>query len=82
MASLQNSTLGFLLDKAKEMEKKYEWLQATKFYKKASDMVLDEKDILKAAELQEKIGFCFYRAADQAVTNIDFRKLMKLWILS
>ncbi|MCJ7614784.1 hypothetical protein MUO71_08505, partial [Candidatus Bathyarchaeota archaeon] len=66
-----------LLNKAKEMEKKYEWLQATELYKKASDLVLKEKDPLKAAELQEQNGFCFYRAALQTQTNIEFRKLLK-----
>ena len=77
MIALQETNVESLLEKAKELEKKYEWLQAAKFYKKAFDMVLDEKDVLKAAEFQEQIGFCFIKAADQAETNKEFREHMK-----
>jgi hypothetical protein len=66
-----------LLKKAKEHEKTYEWLQAKQFYKKAADLALEMKDLLKAAELQERLGYCLYRAAFQAQTNSDFRKLLK-----
>ena len=64
-----------LLEKAKELEKRYNWLDAIDFYEQASSLV--SKDFLKAAELQERIGFCFIKAADQAETNIEFRKHMK-----
>ncbi len=76
-AALVEGTLEPLLKKAKEQEKKYEWLQATKLYKKIVDLALEQKAFLKAAELQERLGFCFYKAADQVQTNIEFRKLMK-----
>jgi len=62
---------------AKEQEKKYEWLQAADYYSKASDVALREKDITKAAELQEKSGYSFYRASLQAKTNSQFKKRMK-----
>ncbi|MFC1487804.1 ATPase domain-containing protein [Thermoproteota archaeon] len=65
------------MNKAKEQEKKFEWLQATNSYDEASDLALKEKDSFKAAELQERLGFCFIKAADQADTNKEFRKLMK-----
>ena len=65
------------MKKAKEQEKKYEWLQVADYYSKAYDIVLKEKDITKAAELQEEIGYCFYRAALQSKTNSQFKKRMK-----
>jgi tetratricopeptide (TPR) repeat protein len=66
-----------LLKKAKEHEKKYEWLQATKLYDEAYDLSLKKQDFLKASELQERKGCCFFRAAFQSQTNIEFRKLIK-----
>ena len=66
-----------LLSKAKEHEKKYEWLQATKLYKEVADLASEEKDLAKVSELQEQTGYCFYRVAFQAETNIEFRRLMK-----
>ena len=74
---LQKGNLESLLDRAKELEKKYEWLQAAEFYKKAADLVLAENDLFKAADLNEKMGFCYYRAALQAQSNIEFRKTLK-----
>jgi hypothetical protein len=41
---LKKSNLKSFLEKAKELEKKYEWFQATEFYKKAVDLALEEKD--------------------------------------
>jgi hypothetical protein len=52
--ALQNSSLESLLTKARELEKKYEWLQAAECYKKASDLTLDEKHFLKTADFQPK----------------------------
>ncbi|MFX0212206.1 MAG: hypothetical protein ACFFDT_39905, partial [Candidatus Hodarchaeota archaeon] len=66
-----------LLKKAKELEKKYEWLQATECYRKATDLVLVEKHFLKAADLHDQMGFCFHKAALQAKTNTEFKKLLK-----
>jgi hypothetical protein len=77
---LQKENLELLLDKAKDFEKKYEWLQAAECYKKASDLALDEKDFLKTADFQEKTSFSFYKAAFQAQTNTEFKERMKLAI--
>ncbi|MGD9131413.1 MAG: ATPase domain-containing protein [Candidatus Bathyarchaeota archaeon] len=66
-----------LLEKAKELEKKYEWLQAAELYKKASKILFEEKDFVNAAELAERLGYCYFKAADQAGTNKEFRKHMK-----
>ena len=79
--ALLDGALGPLLNTAKELEKKYMWLQATKIYSKASDLALEEKDSLKAAELDEKSGYCFYRASLQAESNPEFIGRMEQAIL-
>ena len=65
-----------LLEKTKELEKRYDWLDAADFYEQAYSLV--SEDFLKAAELQERIGFCFFKAARQADTNDIFRDRMDL----
>ncbi len=65
MIALNNARLQSLLDKAKKKERKYEWLQAADVYTKVINL-LEEKNVLKTAELQEKIGYCYFRAAFQA----------------
>ena len=65
-----------LLDKAKEQEKMYNWLGAADFYEQASGLA--SEDFLKVAELQERIGYCFFRAALQAQANKQFNKRMKM----
>ena len=64
------------------MEKSYEWLQATEYYRKALDLEIAEKDSLKAADLKERMGFCFYRSAFQARDNVEFKKMIKKAIRS
>ena len=76
MGSLQKGNLESLLDKAKELEKKYEWLQAAKCYGKASELVFDGI-ALKKADLNEGMGFCYYKASLQAKSNVEFRKILK-----
>jgi len=66
------------LKKAKEHEKKYEWLQAAENYKKANNFTLVKNDLKRSVELDEKIGFCFYRSARQAQNKSEFNKCMKL----
>ena len=82
LIALQNDSLEPLLKKAKEIEKKYEWLQAAEVYGKAADLVFAENDILKAAALNERTGFCYYRASLQAQSNSEFRKILKQSILA
>jgi len=77
--SLQKE-LGPLLEKTKELEKRYNWLDAADFYEQAYSLV--SEDYLTAAELQERIGFCFFRAAWQADTTDIFRNRMELAVKS
>jgi hypothetical protein len=69
-----------LLEKAKELEKRYDWFDATDFYEQAYSLV--SEDFLKGAELQERIGFCFFNAAWQAETTDIFRNRMELAVKS
>jgi len=75
---LDNGSLEVLLDKAKESEKKYEWLHAADIYCKVSDSVLEKNDFLKAGGIQDFIGFCYFKAALQAETKPQFNDRMKL----
>jgi tetratricopeptide (TPR) repeat protein/KaiC/GvpD/RAD55 family RecA-like ATPase len=77
LISLPDENLESLITKAKELEKKYEWLQAAELYQKSVEFASIEKDLLKAAELQKKFGFCFYKAAFQSHSNIEYRKRMQ-----
>jgi len=66
------------LNKAKGLEKRFDWLGAVGFYEEAFGLALRLDDFLKAAEVRERMGFCFFRAALQAETHRDFRSRMKL----
>ena len=61
-----------LLTQAKEKEKKHDWLGAAELHEEASDRVRRQEDFLKAGDIQERIGYCFYRAAFQAERHEDF----------
>jgi len=80
--ALEGNNLESILTKAKEMERKYDWLQAINIYEEALNSSFCKNDVLEAAEFQEKIGFCLYRAAMQAKSNIEFKKLIKKSIIA
>ena len=50
-----------ILGEATQLEKKYEWLQASDLYKQAMSRI-DEEGHFKRGEIQEKIGRCLHRA--------------------
>ena len=77
---MQNNNLESLLKKAKDLEKKYEWLQAAEFYENASSLALKDNDSARALDLIDRIGLCYYRGAFQAQTNTKFRERLKLAI--
>jgi hypothetical protein len=74
---LQKGNLESLLDRAKELEKKYEWLRATEFYHKAVTQTIETKDFFETAKLQEKVGYCYFRAALQAQQPEQNKKRMQ-----
>ena len=76
---MQTKDLEQILNKASQLEKKYEWLQATKYYKKCVDLLL-ENQLNKKIELHDRIGFCYYKAAFQVKTNKEFIRNITLAI--
>lgn len=66
-----------VLRKAKELEKKYDWGKAAALYEQAL-RVDGKKDFVRKGEIEEKAGYCFYRAAFQADTQEEFIKHMQL----
>jgi len=77
LIAVQVDNLESLIQKAKEQEKKYEWLQAAEVYQTASDTAIKHDDLKIIAQLYDKRGFCFFKAAFQAQSNKQFIKTMK-----
>ena len=61
-----------LLAHAEEKEKEFDWMGAVPFYEKTLSLALKQKNFLKTGEVQDKMGFCFRRAATQAETAEEF----------
>jgi len=73
---LESSDVESFLSQAKEREKAYDWLGAAEFYEKAIGLV-PETDFLKLGQLQERMGYAFYRAALQAESVGEFGERMR-----
>jgi len=71
----KEGSLKSLLKRAENREKKYDWLKAVALYEQGLGMV-GKDDFSKKGEIQEKIGYCFHRAAFQAEAQEEFRKRM------
>jgi tetratricopeptide (TPR) repeat protein len=69
------SSVDMILGQAGQREKEYNWLGAAEFYGKALDL-MSETDSLKKGEVQERVGYAFYRAAMQAESVDEFREKM------
>jgi len=65
-----------ILGQIGQQEKEYDWLEAAESYKKALILVR-ERDFLKLAEIHERLGYAFYRAAMQAENQEEFRGRMR-----
>jgi len=68
------------LNEAKDQERKYDWMGAIKPYVKALNAALEVSNNSKAAEIRERIGFCYRCAAMQAENPEEFKKRM-LWAI-
>lgn len=66
-----------VLDQAKEREKEYDWVKAAGVYGQAL-RVVGKNDFLEKGKIQERTGYCFFRAAFQADTQEEFKKRMGL----
>jgi len=64
-----------ILSQAMEREREYDWLGAIAFYERALGLV-PETDFFKMGEIQERVGYAFYRAAMQAESVTEFRDRM------
>jgi tetratricopeptide (TPR) repeat protein len=62
------------LSRAKEQEKKYDWIGAAESYGKALDLV-SVNNLIEAGEILEKQGFSLYKAAMQSEGNNQLREL-------
>jgi len=65
-----------IFGKAEVLEKKYDWIGAARLYEQALFSV-GMNDFLNKGEIQERIGFCFHRAAMQAESREEFREKMQ-----
>ncbi len=66
-----------ILNAAQAQEKSYAWVEAAKLYEQALDAV-GQGESAKRGEIQERLGYSFYRAAFQAETRKDFTRLIGL----
>jgi len=62
--------------RAREKEKNYHWLEAADLYDQALQMV-EKGELFRKGEVQEKVGYAFYRAAMQAENVQEFRDRMR-----
>lgn len=60
-----------ILSQAGDKEKRYDWLETAEFYVKA--LAVARQDLNSSSEIQERIGYCFFRAAFQAETCQQFK---------
>jgi hypothetical protein len=65
-----------ILRQAEQLEKDYDWLGAAESCKKALNL-LPQDEFLKMGEIQERVGFCLYRAAMQAEAKEEFQQKMR-----
>jgi len=72
----KRGSLERLLEKAKNREKEYAWLEAAELYEQAL-RVVGKSDFLRKGEIQERSGYCFYRAAFQGETQEEFKQRMR-----
>jgi predicted amidohydrolase len=63
-----------ILKKAKEQERKYRWFEAAKSY----EQTLRSKSGTSAAEIWQRIGFCYNHASKQTKGQEEFKKVRKL----
>jgi hypothetical protein len=68
----QSRSVEEVLGRAEGLEKKYDWLKAAELYEQALRGV-GKSDFLRRGEIQEKIGFCFKKAAMQAGSQEEFQ---------
>jgi len=71
---VKSKALQRVLSQAREKEKEYNWLGAVELHKQAFDIAFKLRELLEAGNIEEKIGFCFHRAAMQAKNQEEFKE--------
>ena len=66
-----------LLEKAREEERNYNWIEAAALYEKAVNFYLDENLLDQAADNYKKLGYTHTRAADTVETAEEYLKKIK-----
>ena len=66
-----------LLEKAREEERKYNWIEAAVLYEKAINFYLDKNQVEKAANCYKNLGYAHFRGADTVETAEDYLKQLK-----
>jgi len=67
-----------IMEKAKEQEKKCDWIEAAKSYEEV--LRSESITVSMTAEIWERIGFCYGRASTQAEDLKEFKKNRELAI--
>jgi len=75
MASVESEEL--LLEKAREEEKKYNWIEAAALYEKVLMFYLDKNLVEKTADCYKHLGYSYFRAADTVDTAEAFLRQIK-----
>jgi len=65
-----------ILHQADQLEKEYDWLGASESYQ-TTLRLLPENDFSRRAEIEEHLGYSFYRAAFQVERNDEFRQRLR-----
>jgi len=76
LIALQGNSSESLLEEAKNLEKKYEWLHAAEFYKQVFASMEKDGHSAEVANFCERLGYSLFRAALQATTNEQFQSRM------
>jgi len=71
-----SSNIKFVLRKAKEYEKQYNWLKAVKFYEQV--LHTKSRNASSSAKTWQRIGLCYDRASRQNGDIENFKKLRQL----
>jgi tetratricopeptide (TPR) repeat protein len=66
-----------LLDKAREEERKYNWIEAAALYEKVVKFYLEKNLVEKAANCYKNLGYAHFRSADTIETAEDYLKQLK-----
>ena len=60
---------------AEALEREYDWAKVAELYEEALRAV-GTRDFLRRGRVQERIGYCLYRAAFQSESQEEFRRCM------